>query len=369
MKCAVYALAVTLAATATLLAQTPPATTSAPTHGPGPAATFPANVPPPVITNKFTADPHAIVIGDTYYIYPTVDKEQWQTTEFNVWSSKDLIHWKDEGVILDLAGTATGKNDVSWAKIRAWAPGVATRDGKTYFYFCGEQKIGVAVADQPTGPFKDALGKPLIAPGAPLNLPGQMIDPCPFIDTLPATAPAGAEPQAYLYWGNSSLYVAKLNKNMIALDGDVKTITPTVPGSRFNEGIFVFKRKGTYYFMWSENDARDVNYRVAYGTSNSPLGPITVPPTLEARIVLSKSGLVVGTGHHSVINVPGTDDWFIVYHRHAVPGGGGYIRETCLSKMEWAADPAGGPDIIKPVDVTRPAFPEGSKGEPVPVKP
>jgi beta-xylosidase len=353
------ALAQTMPATGTRPAAARPATAAA--HGAGPAATFPAGVPVPVITDKFSADPHAVVIGDTYYIYPTVDKDNWMTTEFNVWSSMDLIHWKDEGVILDLAGQATGRQDVAWAKIRAWAPGVIARDGKVYDYFCGDGNIGVAVADKPTGPFKEPLGKPLIAKGA---YAGQMIDPSPFMDDVPAAgAAAGAEAQAYLYFGNGNLYVAKLNKDMISLDGAAQRMTPTVPGGRFNEGIFVFKRKGTYYFMWSENDARSVDYRVAYGTAKSPLGPITVPTD---RIVLSKSGLVVGTGHHSVINVPGTDDWFMVYHRHAVPGGGGYIRETCLSRMEFAADPAGGPDVIKPVDVTKPAFAEGSKGEPVP---
>src|SRR6478672_7439471 len=104
-----------------LVAQTGPPGAA---HGPVPAAAFPADVPPPIITDKFTADPHAVVIGDTYYIYPTVDKDNWATTEFNVWSSQDLIHWQDEGVIIDLAGQATGRNDVAWAKIRAWAPGV-----------------------------------------------------------------------------------------------------------------------------------------------------------------------------------------------------------------------------------------------------
>ncbi len=330
-----------------VLAAAPPAT--APAHGDKPAATFPDGVPPPIITDKFTADPHAVVIGDTYYVYPTVDKENWMTTEFMAWSSKDLVHWKDEGIVLNLAG-----GDVSWAKIRAWAPGVVERDGKTYMYFCGEQKIGVAVADKPTGPFKDALGKPLVAPGPPLNLRGQMIDPCPFIDD-------DAAKQPYLYWGNGSLYVTKLGKDMTSLDGPVKTMTPTwTGGGRFNEGVFVFKRKDTYYFMWSENDARDKNYLVSYGTSKSPLGPIQLPTPATDRIILHQSGLVVGTGHNAVINVPKTDDWFIFYHRHAVPGGSGFIRETCLSKLEFTDD-----GKIKVVDVNHPAFPEGSPGEPI----
>jgi beta-xylosidase len=345
----------------------PPAFAAAPaakpTHGDHPADTYPPGAPRPIITDKFAADPHAVVIGDTYYVYPTVDKENWQTTEFMVWSSKDLVHWKDDGIILNLAG-----GDVSWAHIRAWAPGVVAKDGKVYFYFCGEQSIGVAVADSPTGPFKDALGKPLVAKG---QLRGQMIDPCPFIDD-----DAGGG-QAYLYWGNGGLYVAKLNKDMISFDGDIKTITPRwTGGGRFNEGVFVIKRKGTYYFMWSENDARADNYQVAYGTSTSPWGPIQIPTPPSSRLILQNDGrkdasgkstpIVKGTGHHAVINVPGTDDWYIFYHRHAIPGGNGFIREVCMSKMEFEPDPNGGPDRIKPVDVVHPAFPEGSPGEPVP---
>ena len=273
-----------LAATASIgLAQT---TSAKVAHGSAPAVTFPEGVPSPVIADKFTADPHVVVIGDAYYIYPTVDKENWMTTEFNVWSSKDLIHWKDEGVILDLAGEATGHSDVSWAKIRAWAPGVVAQNGKVYDYFCGDTNIGVAVADKPTGPFKDALGVPLVAKGA---YKGQMIDPMPFIDDVPAPGEAaGGEPQAYLYFGNGNLYVAKLKSDMISLVGPATRIPVAGNGAAFREGIFVIKRKGTYYFMWSEDDARSANYRVAYGTADSPLGPIQIA---KDRVILSKSGL------------------------------------------------------------------------------
>jgi beta-xylosidase len=104
----------------------------------------------------------------------------------------------------------------------------------------------------------------------------------------------------------------------------------------FNEGVFMIKRKGIYYFMWSENDARDPNYQVAYGVSKSPLGPIEVPPD---NVILQRRGRVVGTGHHSVVAVPGTDDrWYIFYHRHAIPNGSGYQRETCLAPLEFEAD-------------------------------
>jgi beta-xylosidase len=347
-----------LTLTPLLHAQTQPAPTPKPTHGPAPAATFPEGVPPPILTDKFTADPDAHVFGDTYYVYPTVDKDNWATTEFNVWSSKDLIHWKDDGIILNLAG-----GDVSWAKLYAWAPGVTTFNHKYYMYFCGDKKIGVAVSDTPTGPFKDALDHPLVAPGNPPALRGQQIDPCPFID--PATAAPPIHPaQPYLFWGNGHLYGRKLANDMTSFDGDLHDLTPHFQGGRFNEGVFVIKRHDTYYFMWSENDARSPDYRVAYGTSDSPLGPIHVPAPPANRIILSKSGLVVGTGHHSVINIPGTDRWYIIYHRHAVPGGNGFIRETCLSPLHFNPDGS-----IQPVDVTHPAFPENSPGEPLPARP
>lgn len=305
-------------------------------QGFGAEAMQPAAPPPSPILEGYTADPHAVVFGDTYYIYPTSDKTEWQTTDFSCWSSKDLIHWKNEGVVLDVT------KDLKWAKIRAWAPGVTSRNGKYYFYFCAEQKIGVAVSSQPTDKFKDALDRPLIAPNA--QFPCQTIDPCPFVDD---------DGQAYLYYGQGNLFVYKLKSDMVTLDGPPMKMTPP----HFNEGIFVIKRKGLYYFMWSENDARDERYQVAYGTSRSPLGPIEIPAN---NVVLQKSGPVKGTGHHAVIQVPGTDRWYIIYHRHAIPNGNGYTRETCLAPMEFDAD-----GRIKKVDPMAPAFPKGSAGEPI----
>ncbi|MET8979521.1 family 43 glycosylhydrolase [Streptomyces sp. NPDC004539] len=261
------------------------------------------------------ADPNIVRFGDTFYIYPTTDGfEGWSGTQFKAYSSKDLVHWTDHGVILDLGP------DVSWADSRAWAPTIAEKNGKYYFYFCADANIGVAVSDSPTGPFKDALGKPLLKAG---QLPGQMIDPATFTDDDGTT---------YLYWGNGRAYVAKLNADMTSLDmSTVKDITP----SGYNEGTFVVKRKGTYYFMWSENDTRDVDYRVAYATGPSPTGPWT-----KRGVILEKdlSLGIKGPGHHSVVQVPNSDDWYIAYHRFAIPGGDGTHRETTIDKMEFGAD-------------------------------
>jgi beta-xylosidase len=299
-----------------------------------------APVPPAPILEGHTADPDAHVFGDTYYVYPTSDKNEWLTTDFSCWSSKDLIHWKNEGIVLDVT------RDLSWAHLKGWAPGVTTRKGRYYFYFAAEQKIGVAVADRPTGPFVDPLGHPLIAPTERYRT--QVIDPCPFIDD---------DGRAYLYYGSGELYVYRLKPDLITLDGPPIKLSP--PG--FGEGVFVVKRRGLYYFMWSENDTRDVNYRVAYGIARSPLGPIEVSPH---PVILEKRGPVKGPGHNSVINIPGTDRWYIIYHRHAIPNGNGYTRETCLGRLQFNA--AGGIDPVDPMAVV---FPPGSPGEPLPTEP
>ncbi|MFI1505481.1 family 43 glycosylhydrolase [Streptomyces sp. NPDC020597] len=261
------------------------------------------------------ADPNIVRFGDTFYIYPTTDGfEGWSGTQFKAYSSTDLVHWTDHGVILDLGP------DVSWADSRAWAPTIAEKNGKYYFYFCADANIGVAVSDSPTGPFKDALGKPLLKAG---QFPGQMIDPAAFTDD---------DGQSYLYFGNGHGYVVPLNDDMTSIDtAKVKDITP----SGYNEGAFVIKRKGVYYFMWSENDTRDENYRVAYATGDSPTGPWT-----KQGVILEKDAAqgILGTGHHSVVNVPGTDDWYIAYHRFAIPGGDGMHRETTVDKLEFDAD-------------------------------
>ncbi|MES5820562.1 family 43 glycosylhydrolase [Streptomyces sp. RG80] len=261
------------------------------------------------------ADPNIVRFGDTFYIYPTTDGfEGWSGTQFKAYSSTDLVHWKDHGVILDLGP------DISWADSRAWAPTIEEKNGKYYFYFCADANIGVAVSDSPTGPFKDALGKPLLKAG---DFSGQMIDPAVFTDD---------DGQSYLYWGNGHAYVAPLNDDMTSLDlTKMKDITP----SGYNEGTFVIKRKGTYYLTWSENDTRDPNYRVAYATGPSPTGPWT-----KRGVILEKdlSLGIKGPGHHSIVQVPGTDDWYIAYHRFAIPGGDGTHRETTIDKLEFDAD-------------------------------
>ena len=286
----------------------------------------------PTLTGYY-ADPEILYAEKTgrFYIYPTSDGfTGWSGTYFKAFSSPDLVNWTDEGNILEL-----GK-EVSWATRNAWAPCIVEKKTggqyKYYYYFTAAQKIGVAVADNPAGPFKDS-GKPLIDKKPEGVKGGQEIDPDVFTD--PQTG------KSYFYWGNGYMAGAELNEDMISLKEGTTTLLH--PGKDFREGTYVFYRQGKYYFMWSEDDTRSPNYRVAYGMADSPLGKITAP---EDRIILSRDTAagIYGTGHNSVVQIPGKDEWYIVYHRFTYPKGitmgnaAGYNREVCIDKLSFNAD-------------------------------
>ncbi len=294
------------------------------------------------VLEGYYADPDILYAEKTgrFYIYPTSDGfNNWSGTYFKTFSSADLVNWKDEGVILDL------EKDVSWAKRNAWAPCIVEKkingSYKYFFYFTAAQKIGVAVADNPTGPFVD-LGKALIDKHPAGITRGQVIDPDVFTD--PKTG------KSYLYWGNGFMAGAELGDDMTSIKTETHTILK--PDATFREGTHVFYRNGKYYFMWSEDDTRSENYRVRYGMADSPLGKIVIPPN---NLVIAKDASIgiYGTGHNSTIQIPGKDEWYIVYHRFNYPKGitmgnaAGYNREVCIDKMEFNAD-----GTIKPVKPT-----------------
>nr|WP_319397565.1 family 43 glycosylhydrolase [uncultured Carboxylicivirga sp.] len=283
----------------------------------------------PVIEGYY-ADPEILYSEKTgkYYIYPTSDGFWgWSGTYFKVFSSDDLVNWKEENVIIDL------DKDVSWANRNAWAPCIVEKkingEYKYFYYFTAAQKIGVAVADNPTGPFIDS-GKPFIGQHPKGINHGQVIDPDVFTD--PKTG------KSYIYWGNGYLAGAELNNDMVSYKE--KTLKIMTPDRTFREGAYVIYRNGTYYFMWSEDDTRSPNYRVRYATAKSPLGKLTIP---ENNIVIEKDPEqgIYGTGHNSAIQIPGTDDWYLVYHRFTLPKGitmgrpAGFHRETCIDKLQF----------------------------------
>jgi arabinoxylan arabinofuranohydrolase len=285
------------------------------------------------VLNGYYADPEILYSNKTnkYHLYPTSDGfTGWSGTYFKSFSSTDLVNWKDDGVLLDLP------KDVSWAKKNAWAPTITERkingEYKYFYYFTAAQKIGVAVSNNPSGPFKDS-GNALIAKKPKGVRGGQEIDPDVFID--PKTG------IGYLYWGNGYMAAAVLNDDMVTIDtNSIKIITPD---KTFREGTEVFYRNGKYYFLWSEEDTRSENYRVRYGYADTPMGKITIP---ENNLILAKdvAQSIYGTGHNSVIQIPGKDEWYIVYHRFARPKGitmgeaAGYNREVCIDKMEFNED-------------------------------
>jgi hypothetical protein len=281
------------------------------------------------------ADPEILYAEKTekYYIYPTSDGfTGWTGTSFKTFSSDNLKNWKEEGVILDL------EKDVSWADKHAWAPSIVEKkdkDGnyKYYYYFTAEKKIGVAVADHPTGPFKDS-GKPLIDKFPEGMTRGQNIDPDIFLDPKSG--------KAFLYWGNYFMAVCELNNDMISIKPNTTRVL--IPDATYHsEGVYVFYRKGFYYFTWSKNDTRSPDYEVRYVKSTSPTGPFDAS---ESVVILSKDSDkgIYATGHHSVLQIPGTDEWYIVYHRFKYPDGikmgwdAGYNREVCIDKLEFDKD-------------------------------
>lgn len=291
----------------------------------------------------FHADPEIIYSNLTgkYYIYSTTDGQPgWGGWYYTAYSSSDLKDWTYEGIVLDLKS-----DQVSWADGNAWAPAIEekkTKDGYRYYlYFSGNPKngggkqIGVATADSPTGPFTD-LGHPMITESPTGG--GQQIDVDVFTDPVSG--------KSYLYWGNGYMAGAELNKDMVSIKKKtLKVLTPeggTLQDYAYREAPYVFYRNGLYYFMWSVDDTGSANYHVAYGTSTSPLGPIQVAADPIVTIQNPEKE-IYGPAHNSVICKPGTDEWYIVYHRinkHYLDKSlsPGTHREVCIDRLEFNAD-------------------------------
>ncbi len=290
------------------------------------------------IIEGYYADPEIMYSqkDKKYYLYPTSDGyNEWSGHYFKTFSSTDLKEWKDEGVILDL------KKDVEWANGNAWAPAIIEKKIKgkyKYFYYFsggmnnGKKMIGVATSDSPTGPFVDS-GKPLIDFKPEGQERGQEIDPDVFTDPKSG--------KSYIYWGCAYLAGAELNKDMTSIN--MNTVKKMTPDGTFREGVYVFYRNGLYYFMWSEDDTRSPNYKIRYAYSKSPMGDLTIP---KDNIVMMKdpSRDIHATGHNSVLQIPGKDEFYIIYHRFGRPKGvemgraAGYHREVCMDKLEFNTD-------------------------------
>ncbi|WP_080060072.1 glycoside hydrolase family 43 protein [Spirosoma aerolatum] len=281
------------------------------------------------------ADPEGTIFGKQYWIYPTFSAPYNQQVFFDAFSSPDLVNWTKHSRILD--STA-----VKWAKRAMWAPAIVEKGGK-YFLFFGANDIhddkkevggiGVAVADNPAGPFRDYLGKPLVGQ---IHNGAQPIDQFVFKDK---------DNQYYLIYGGwGHCNIARLKNDFTGFlpfpDGTTfREITP----KNYVEGPIMFVRKGVYYFMWSEGGWTGPDYSVAYATSSSPFGPFE----RVGKILQQDPQVARGAGHHSVIQIPGTDEWYIIYHRRPLTETDGNHRETCIDRMYFDEKGA-----IKPVKIT-----------------
>lgn len=295
----------------------------------------------PVLEGLY-ADPDMLKVGETYYLYPTSDGfTGWSGTKFKVFSSKDKVNWTDEGVIVDVAS-----EQVPWSVGSAWAPAIAERNGKYYYYFCAKRTdnvscIGVAVASHPAGPFT-VQPEPLITPevlaAEDISI-GQTIDPSIFTEE---------DGSAYILLGNGGAVIARLNEDMISLvPGTIKELEGAYD---FREAIMAVKRNGIYHFTWSCDDTGSENYHVNYGVASSIYGPIEYKYPILTK---DADKGILGTGHHIIFKEPDKDEYLIAYHRFCTPlgqhpGEEGYNRETCLDRLAFNDD-----GFIKPVKVTK----------------
>lgn len=296
------------------------------------------------IFDGWYADPEGIVFGDEYWVFPTYSDDFDKQLHLDAFSSKDLVNWTKHPNVLD-----TGI--VTWVKQAMWAPSVIEHRGKYYLFFAGndiqnperpgydasydkfrEGGIGVAVADAPGGPYQDLLGKPLLSE---FHNMAQPIDQFVYRD---------GDTVYFFYGGWGRCNLGRLNDDFTGFipweDGQ---LFHEVTQEGYVEGPFMFKRNGIYYFMWSEGGWTNGSYKVAYATAPEVTGPYT----RQGTILESQEGIATGAGHHSVINVPGTDEWIIVYHRRPIPNEDRDHRVTCMDKMEFNPD-----GTIKPVVMT-----------------
>ncbi|MEV0214845.1 family 43 glycosylhydrolase [Micromonospora sp. NPDC050695] len=274
----------------------------------------------PIVQHIYTADPAPLVHNGRVYLYTGHDEDgstYFTMKEWRVWSSADMVNWTDHGSPLNIS-------TFSWASANAWAGQVVARNDRFYWYVpvtnraTNSMAIGVAVGDSPTGPFRDAIGRPLVGNGE--------IDPTVFIDD---------DGQAYLYWGNPNLWYVKLNPDMISYSGAATRIALTTAGfgtrngnasrpTLYEEGPWVYKRNGTYYNVFAAECCSEF---IAYSTAPGPTGPWTYRGTIMPR----QGGSF--TNHAGVVDVNGGSYFF--YHNGALPGGGGYTRSVAVEKFSY----------------------------------
>lgn len=281
----------------------------------------------PIVRNQFSADPTARVFNGKVYVFPSHDiptppekpgrKDWFCMADYHVFSSENLTDWTDHGMIVN-------QNKVNWVDSTSysmWAPDCVERNGKYYFYFPANKKvadangrkgfgIGVAIADKPEGPY--------IPLSEPINgVDG--IDPNVFIDK---------DGQAYLYWAQGNIFMAKLKDNMTELESEPKVIA-NLPQKGLKEGPFLFERKGIYYLTIPHVENKIE--RLEYAIGDNPMGPFKM-----AGVIMDESPMNCWTNHQSFVEYKG--QWYLFYHQDAYSPKFDKNRSICIDSLFFNAD-------------------------------
>jgi hypothetical protein len=279
----------------------------------------------PLISGQFSADPTARVFHGKIYVYPSHDiptpiekagRKDWFCMEdYHVFSSENLVDWTDHGVIVS-------QNQVPWVDAYSysmWAPDCVERNGKYFFYFPakaavdsigkGDFGVGVGVSDKPEGPFS-------FQPKPIPNLHG--IDPCVLIDK---------DGQAYIYWAQGNLFMAKLKDNMLELDSEPRVIEGLPKG--FKEGPFVFERQGKYYLTYPF--VKNHTEQLVYSVSDSPMGSFAY-----GGLIMEESPSACWTNHQSVVQYK--DQWYLFYHHNDYSPSFDKNRSICADSLFFEPD-------------------------------
>jgi beta-xylosidase len=307
-------------------------------------------------------DPYVLKDTGKYYMYGTGGGAK---KGFSAYSSIDLKTWNYEGQVY------FGDNKNGWGVNAYWAPEVYKRDGKYYMFYSAQWKnnptnekenfkIGVAVADKPTGPFIDIKNAPIFNPGYPIidaNVLFQngktylYYSRCCYKHPVKSEVADWAKKKGmYDEIEESWVYGVEMKPDFSGVIGEPvlllrppvkmdiaewesRSVTSNEVNRRWTEGSFIFKNKDTYYMMYSANNFDGQNYAVGYATSKSPLGPFKKAAN---NPILQKNGTVTGTGHNSVTMSPDGKDMLCVYHGRTAATG--HTRLVFIDKMEILKD-------------------------------
>ncbi|KEY67778.1 hypothetical protein S7711_04096 [Stachybotrys chartarum IBT 7711] len=298
----------------------------------------------PLAQTIYTADPAPLVHDGRLYVFTSHDEDTndgfFNMRDWHLFSTTDMANWQHHGSPMGLA-------TFSWASRNAWAGQVIARNNRFYWYVpivngaTGGMAIGVGVSDNIAGPYRDAIGRPL--------LENNEIDPTVWIDD---------DGQAYLYWGNPGLFYVRLNPDMISYSGGIVRVPLTSAGfgtrtgnaerpTTYEEGPWVYRRNNLYYMIYAANCCSE---DIRYSTGPSITGPWTY-----RGLIMATAGTSF-TNHAGIVDYRGNSYFF--YHNGALPGGGGYTRSVCVERFVYNSDgsiptiqmTSGGPPQIGTLD-------------------